>query len=487
MEVLNEELTALRQAYEQHPEDRETALHLAQQYSDIGWYNEALAVYQSALEIAPEDPNLVLEYGNTAFRKGDFKSAITLFEKLTVIRPERIEGWNNLGIARSEVGDHDGAHDAFQKVLDLEPDNPGALLNMGNYLYEKKKFDEAKNYFERACKARIDFPDAWFNLGNVLIELEDYGAARKAFEKAIRYRREFPSALKNLGWIHEREQRFAEAKECYTEALLGSKADARLHVNLGNVNIRLKKYDEAKSCFLKAVRLAPNDIHGWMGLRGYALAKGDVATFMRATMAVLPRLSEETLAQSIEVLYELNQFDKAEDLLSQADRLGRGGDLIDCMRLLLYRKNGEHEEVLPELVRRLSALDDPQDAVLKGLARYHLVCGDYDTAARVIGRMDMPDVSAKAILWRAMIGLGTVTEAKREIREFMAQHPENYDTCFLLAAIEAQRGNERRAEVLLVHALDRGFSNMEELHAHPGLHSIFETMTGRKLVEDAQD
>ena len=84
-----------------------------------------------------------------------------------------------------------------------------------------------------------------------------------------------------------------------------------------------------------------------------------------------------------------------------------------------------------------------------------------------------------------MIGLGCIHEAKREIRSFMAEHPENYDSCFLLASIEAQRGNMKRAEVLLVHALDRGFSNMEEIHANGKLHELFESMTGRKLVEDA--
>jgi len=485
MEVLNEELTALQQAYAEHPDDRETALHLAQQYSDMGWYNEALDIYHTALDRAPEDPGLLLEFGNTVFRKGDYKTAISLFETLTKVRSDRIEGWNNLGIARSAAGEIEGAYDAFRRVLELEPENPGALLNMGNYLYEKREFEAAKNYFERACKARVDFPDAWFNLGNTLIELENFEEARQAFEKAIRYRREFPSALKNLGWIHEREQRFAEAKECYTEALLGNKADARLHVNLGNVNIRLKKYDEAKKCFLRAVRLAPNDIHGWMGLRGYALAKGDVGTFMRATMAVLPRLSEETLAQSVEVLYELNQIDKAEELLSQANRLGRTGDLIDCMRLLLYQRKDGYSEEIAALVKRLSALEQPQDAVLKGLARYSLMCDDYDTAAEMVGRIAAPDPAARAILWRAMIRQGNVNKAKREIRRFMKEHPENYDTYFLLAAIEAQRDNRKRAEVLLIHALDRGFSNMEEIHANGKLHELFEAMTGRNLVEDA--
>jgi tetratricopeptide (TPR) repeat protein len=485
MECQNEELTALQQAYARHPDDQAAALHLAQQYSDLGWYNEALEIYRAAVDRAPDDTTLLLEYGNTAYKKGDVKTAIMLFERLAEYRPDRMEGWNNLGIARSDSGDTEGAFFAFSRVLELEPENPGALLNMGNYLFEKKDFEAAREHFKKACSTRVDFPDAWYNLGNVYIELEQYTEARIAFEKALRYRREFPSALKNLGWVNEQEGRFVEAEHCYAEALLLNKADAHLHVNIGNVNLRLKKYDDAKKSFLKAVRLAPNDLHGWMGLRGYALAKGDVGTFLRATMAVLGRLSDEVLSQSIEILYELNQIDKADALLLQAARLGRSSDLLDCMRLLLYQRTGDHRELVPPLLTRLSSIADPSEALLKGLARYHLLNGDYDNAVAVIGRIHHPDVAAKGILWRAMIGQGRASQVKSFIREYMAENPQNYDAYFLLATIEVQRGNLKRAEILLVHALECGFSNMEEIHANEKLHELFETMTGRKLVEDA--
>ena len=484
MESTNNQLTLLQQAYDEHPDDRVTALNLAQQYSDQGWYNEALDIFHAVLDRYPEDVTLLLEYGNTAFKKGDIKTAVGLFGKLARLRPERIEGWNNLGIAKVREDDRDGAFEAFSRVLELEPDNPGALLNMGNILFEQGNFDDARLHFERACSARADFPDAWFNLGNTLIELEQYGEARSAFEKALRYRREFPSALKNLGWINELEHRYEDAWQCYSDAIQLNKADARLHVNLGNVNIHLRKYDEAKKCFLKAVRLAPNDLHGWMGLRGYALAKGDVGTFMRATMAVLTRLSDEMLAQSIEILYELNQIEKANDLLAQADRLGRSGDHLDSMRLLLYQRGGRRKGEVASLVQRLSAIGEPPETVLKGVARYHLNRGEFDEAVAFIERITGPDAGANSILWRAMIGQGRVTETRRALRSFLEENPGSHDSYFLLASIEAERGNMRRAETLLVHALDRGFSNMEEMHANRKLHDLFEAMTGRKLLEE---
>ncbi|MBN1308745.1 MAG: tetratricopeptide repeat protein [Chitinispirillaceae bacterium] len=485
MDDRNAELSDVQKAYRDDPENRPAALNLAQRYCDLGWFNEAIEIYQAALERDPDDTVILLEYGNTAFKKGDFTNAVQLFGRLTARRPERIEGWNNLGIALTNCNDSEGAREAFQRVLEIEPENPGALLNMGNYYFGKHDYGKADVYYERACAVQADFPDAWFNRGNTYIELKHYEDARIAFEKALHYRREFSSALKNLGWVYEHDGRLDEAAQRYSEAILINKADAELYVNLGNVQIRREKFDEAKKCFLKAVRLSPNNLQGWLGLRGYALAKGDVGTFMRATLAVLPRLSDEMLAQSIAVLHNLHQIDKADELLAQADRFGRCGDLLDLQRLLLYQRKGTCPEKVRAIADRIAGLTDPPDAIHRGLARYYLLTKEYEQVIVRIGQMKKKDATAYGILWRAMLGQGNMAEVKREIRRYMTGHPDSYDSYFLLADIEARRGNMKRAETLLVHALDRGFNDREEIRANSVLNDIFESMTGKQLIADA--
>lgn len=481
----DEKLAILQKEYDEHPDDVTAAVSLAQYYYNIGWFNEATSICKAALEHNPEDAGLLLEYGITVFKKGDYKTARQLFSRLTKARPDRMEGWNNLGITQIKLEDFDDAFESFRKVLELEPENSGALLNMGNYYFSKEQYDEAYSLFERACSTKADFPDAWFNLGNTAIKCSRYEDARVAFEKALRYQREFPSALKNLGWVYEHEQQYDKAMECYKEALKENKADPNLHVNIGNVHIHQRKYDEAKKCFLKAVRLAPNNIHGWLGLRGYALAKGDIGTFMRATMAILARISDEMLAQSIEVLYELNQMDKAEELLAQADRLGRSSDHLDLQRLLLYQRQDIFPDKVAVLARKLSKSDLDSDTLNRGLARYFLKKKEYGAAESCIGKIDDPDDQEYGILWRAMLGNGKISEVKKRIRVHIEENPESYDSYFLLAVIEAKRGNLKRAEVLLVHALDHGFNNTEEIQQYEKLSELFESMTGKKLLEEA--
>jgi predicted Zn-dependent protease len=202
-------------------------------------------------------------------------------------------------------------------------------------------------------------------------------------------------------------------------------------------------------------------------------------------MAVVGKLNDETLVQSIDILYELNQIDKADELLTQADRLGRKSDLLDLQRLLLYQRQEREPKKVAEIAERLSSLSDVSDIMSRGLARYYLNNSECNKAITHIENMDTKDGQAFGILWRAMLEVGRGKEVRRAIREYIVSHPESYDTYFLLAVIEAEKGNMRRAETLLVYALDHGFSNMEELHGNPRLNDIFESMTGKKLLEEA--
>lgn len=478
-------LAQLRRRCHDNPDDRSAALELAQHYCDRGWFNEAIEVYDKELRLAPDNTALLLEYGNTVFRKKDYLAAIRFFTRLTELAPERIEGWNNLGIALIHQGDNEAARAAFERVLAIEPQNCGAMLNMGNYFSEREDYAEAHRWFERACTSCADYSDGWYNLGNACIALGRLDEARTAFEKALRYSPEFFSALKNLGWVHERQGRLEEAHRCYVEALRGSRADAHLHVNLGNVQVQLRMYEEAKKSFLKAIRLSPNDPGGWMGLRGYALAKGDVSTFVRATLAILPRISDEHLAQSIEVLSDLNQTEKADELLAQADRLGRTGDLLDCRRMLLYQRKGIEAEKKEEIFKRLSECAEPSDSIRSGLARYLLMSGEPQAAISQIERMVDPDVKTLGTLWRAMIALERRAEARHAILQYIKEHRDSCDAYFLLADIEASSGHLGRAGYLLVHALDNGFNGMEEIRSSAALTEIFESIAGKRLIEEA--
>jgi tetratricopeptide (TPR) repeat protein len=469
-------LERLRQTYNTAPQDTENTVRLIQYLSDQGWYNEAIDIARAAMEKDGQNYTLVLEYGNTCFRKNDLKEAEQAFLRLTRLKPDRIEGWNNLGIVLVQLSELEKAGEAFAKVLSIEPDNPGALVNMGNHYSNKGEFAKARSYFEHAVQVCPDFTDAWYNLGNVLLALEDYEGARAAYEKALKYQENFSSALKNMGYACERCGEYEKAEQCYLRAIELNKADFSLRVNLGNLFFKQKKYDDAKKCYLKAVKLAPHMLSGWMGLRYLSLAKGDLNTFIRATLAVLPRLNEETLAQSIEILFEHNQIEKAEEILAQADRLGRKGDALDLQRLLIYQRKKVNSEKAQIIYKRLSEKSVLTDQVRKGLARYALHNNDYDTAIAHVEKMTKSDSTSKSILWRALLARKEERKVKQLVQLHIKDDPDYFDSWFILAVIEASRGNRIRAERFLIKALENGFTNIEELNQYSHLKQIFETL-----------
>ncbi|MBN1127462.1 MAG: tetratricopeptide repeat protein [Chitinispirillaceae bacterium] len=468
-------LETLRSNYQSDPDDMQTAARLAEHYADLGWYNEALAVYRTALKNHGEDFFLVLGYGNTCYRHQDKKEALQAFKKLTTLRPERIEGWNNAGIVLMDLGHLEEAKAMFERVLAIEPDNAGALLNLGNYHADKGNARTAIGLFERAIETRPDFADAWFNLGNTHLVLKDYDAARNAFERAVRYRREFPSALKNLGFVYEHLGNGGKAVEQYRAAAGIAPVDATIQINLANALLGLGQSDEAKNCFLKAVRLAPKNTAGWLGLRHIALLKGDLPTYLRATLAIMPHLSGDVLAQSVDALLEHNHFDGAAEIVRSADSCNKESDELDAMRLVVYGRQKNNPGRQTALYRRLSMLPSPSDFILKALGMFTFETRDMTAALGYLQMMRKTDPGSAYLLIACLIALDKTDAARMKLDEALKRWPSSGSLLFLDARLAAGAKDMDRARTSLLAALDCGFDALDEIKKDPALSGLLAT------------
>ncbi|MBN2035162.1 MAG: tetratricopeptide repeat protein [Chitinispirillaceae bacterium] len=480
-------LEELRSVYKAAPGDAQAASRLAEHYADLGWYNEALDIYREALSVHGDDFFLLLGYGNTCYRHQDRDEALAVFNTLTKLKPERIEGWNNAGIVLMTMGRIDEARSAFERVLEIESDNAGALLNLGNYHAGKGNYPEAAGLFERAIEAKPDFADAWFNLGNTCLALKDHEKARHAFERAIRYRREFPSALKNLGFVYEQCGQLEKAVETLDAASRIDKADAGIQINLANAYLMMERFDEAKNCFLKAVRLAPKNTAGWLGLRHLALLKGDIQTYMRATLAIMPRLSGGAVAKTVEILCEFNHRHEAGEVVDSADACGKGGDDLDAQRLVVYRLQNRNKSRQTALYKRLSSTGGLSDAALKALGTYAVENNDFESALRHLRRMKTADATAGYLTVRALMALGHQRQAREALEKATGQWPQNGALRFLRARLEHSEGRRDKARQYLIEALDLGFDTMDEIKKDPEMAYLFATLTAERPVQAAGD
>jgi tetratricopeptide (TPR) repeat protein len=480
MDTPDSELESLRNAYAADTSNRDAAVRLAQRYSDIGWYTEADEIYQGLVKNAGEDFSILLDYGNLCFKRGNLDDASRIFTRLTGIKPGRVEGWNNLGIVHLSRQDSGAAEKCFSKVLEIEPENCGALLNMGNYHDRRGEYTEAISMFERAVASKRDFVDGWFNLGNAYLNAKNYPKAAESYRRALRISPDFPSAMKNLGYACEQMGDLDEAQLFYGRALEYNKTDAMLYVNLASINTRLKKYDKARDLYLKAMQLSPREPAGWLGLRQLSILKGDIPTYIKSTLAVLRKLDNSSITESLRCLRELKCQSGVEAILKLADKLEISGDGIDAERLLAYNSLAEKESECRAIYRRLLALASPPETISLCMAEYEFGIGKYEKALGRIERTGGDDSSGVRLKWMSLLSLGRTGEAEKIVRDYLSSHSDCFDAWFTLAGICADSNRNSEAKECLVMAMETGFTDMDSMGKYPALQKIFKSIADFK-------
>jgi tetratricopeptide (TPR) repeat protein len=470
------DVEALRKLWKDNPEDGVIAARLAQLYTDLGWFHEAKDLYKDILTRQPNDFTLLLAFGNLCFNRQMHADALDTFRKLTVLKPDRLEGWNNLGIVQLSTGDDEGARKSFEKVLSLEPENCGALVNMGNYYDRSGDVEKAATYFNRAVKIRPDFSDAWYNLGNAYLTGNEFEKAITAYQKAIRFQREFPSAFKNLGFAYEQTGNLDKALEFYNQALAINKADSALYSNIAHVYTRRQEYDKAKDFYLKAVRIAPKDPTGWMGLRQLSYLKGDIQTYVRATLAIFPRLESNVIADSIRKLRELRFFEGVDSLIKMSDRNHTQGEELDAERLLAYVRTNQLSSKIDTLFKKLSQEQRPSDHILYCLAEYQATCKDFDSALAYIKEIKTLELAGYVLLWRCLRHTGSAALAESRIDEYLVSHEDCFEAHFQKALLAADADNEEKVTASLLNALDNGFTETERITENSVLKKCYEAI-----------
>jgi tetratricopeptide (TPR) repeat protein len=248
-------------------------------------------------------------------------------------------------------------------------------------------------------------------------------------------------------------------------------------VNLANLCLQKQRLDESRDFFLKAARLAPRDPAGWMGLRQVSYLKGDIATYVRATLAVMHRLEDEDIADAVGRLRELQHLDQVDTILAQADKLGKSGDELDAERMLAYHRSGNSASSSPSasmLYQRLARLSNPSEHVRYCLAWYSLITDKPDRAARFLEELDGEQEGVRKLQWRVMIAQRRFDEVEQALEQYLEKNPTCFDAWFQLARMEAARGNIRTATLHMKNARTHGLSAADIADENPELKKIFD-------------
>ena len=137
-------------------------------------------------------------------------------------------------------------------------------------------------------------------------------------------------------------------------------------------------------------------------------------------------------------------------------------------------------------LRKFVSCREKSDQIRKAF-RFSLYNKDFENAILYVNQMESPDSSAKSILWRALLSKNEDSRVRRLVQQHIKEDPDYFDSWFILAKIEASRGNRLRAERFLIRALENGFTNTEELNDCSCLKEIFNSLTITKECQTAQN
>ena len=304
----------------------EALLHQARIQLARGQISAARDLLASALASAPERVDLQVEWARVELAAGDARAAETICRRILSAAPDTVQAWIVLGEAL--VGsDAAGAEAAWQEALAREPDHAEAL----------------------------------FHVGRLHLARGDHGAAIAIYERALRSAPGHPSILIDFGIALDRAGQPARAEASYREVLARRATQIEATANLADLLFRQARFAEALAFYDRLLSLIPGSPAEIWNNRGVCLRQLGRTPLAAESFrkALGGQRSAETLANLGFVEYELNNHDRARELLREAhalkpERLQVKAQLLD---LDLHRADwNDFEQKREEIVAGVAAL-----------------------------------------------------------------------------------------------------------------------------------
>jgi tetratricopeptide (TPR) repeat protein len=242
-------------------------LHMA------GRPNEAEPLYRRILAVNPKHVDSLHLLGVVALDRGCHEEALGLIGKAISMNDRVADFHCNMGLALSNVGRTHEAIAHFNRAITLEPRHVLTYNNLGNILADQGKSQEAEAQLRCAILLKPDYAEAHYNLANAL------GAQGKLDDAVAHYRRavmlapNFANAHNNLGNALERQGKIDEAGAQFRRAIELDPKHVGAHYNLGNILRGKTEYAAAVAHYKRALAVRPDYADAWNNM-GASLAEG---------------------------------------------------------------------------------------------------------------------------------------------------------------------------------------------------------------------
>jgi predicted Zn-dependent protease len=406
--------------------------------------------------------------GRSALEHGDLEAAAQAFDRALATGHATAPLWVDIGRLRYRAGQHHLALDAAERALALDPDEPRALEFQAQLTRDAKGVVAALPWFERALERA---PRDLGLLGEYAATLGDAGRHKDVLRitrRMVELDPHHPHAYFLQAVLAARAGRddlarrlLARTNGAYDDVPAGLLLAGVLELRAGNAALAVERFDALArrqpenalaTLLLGRAMLANGEANEVVARLGPAADRSDASPYL---LALVGRAYE--------------QLGRRRDAARYLDRAADGGTgtigvlatsretLFDVTATRAALEQGRPAEALAVVRQLKERYPDSFDVeILAGDTA--LLAGDpaealaaYRRASRV--RRDLALAQRTAA---AHGKLGREDRAVAEVSGYLARNPRSQGAARLLAAMLEQRGETRRAGMLLAYARELG-------------------------------
>jgi len=439
---------SLRKAIALRPDYWEAAALLGEQQAATGDFSEAVKAFERAAASRPEDATILNNLGKAALSAGDDAKAVEAFTKATESRPDYSEAFNNLGLACVHLDRVDEAAAAFEKAIANSADNAEAHNNLGTTFTTRNRHADALEAYTKAVRARPGFAEAWYNMGLSLHALGRFNEALEPYAKATELDPARHEAWFNQGIALHAVGRCDDAISCFAKTVELSPASFDAWLKMGLACVDVARRDEAIRAFTRAAEIKPDSEEAWHSL-GATLAEAEkydeaVAALGKA-VSITPGQYEAWFIMG-KAHKECGRFKEALDAYREALKAESKAEAWFGAGLCSYYLN-DYEKAIELLTQADSLLPDDTDTVYTlGLSNHAL--GKYPEAMQRYRRtlaLSPESPHARVNLALSLHASGDYAGAIEEYRLITESQPSNAEAWYNMARACEALGNTAKA------------------------------------------
>jgi len=447
-------------------------VQLAGHYARVRKSAEAQQALQKLLDDPKDFPDAQLRVGDFYLAEKDYPQAIHYYEAAERNNPNDKAGLEKRALVALLAGaKYDDASHLVDQILKENPTDEIALRMRADLLVNTRKPENgaaAVQILQGLLNSHANEPDPALrlNLGRAYLLKGDLAGARAEFEEALRQRKDFAEAQYELSRIYVAQRKPADALQAANAAVALRPTDR--HARLLQAWSLASTGDPAKarSILVQLVKESPKDAQARLQLGILSLKLGN----FREAIDLLEALREDgdpSATSSLAAAYVgLRQFDKAQEILSQALKQSPGSEILREELAETTALSGNYALAVVEFQKLIE--QDPKSAQLRmRLGEVYQAKGDEKSAFSSYQQAHdlAPNEATPALIFAdALSQAGRIDEAKTLYRQIVQAHPDNLPALNNAAYFLCEHGNLDEALKLAERALEKapgqpGFSD----------------------------